>query len=349
MRLNQRRLASAIESLESRLLMRAEGVDVSLYQGDINWNTMASHGKQFAFIRSSRTNLTKDSYFDANVSGSTAAGLIVGAYHFCLPNGLNEAGPETDPVADAQKFYAAGKSAMGTGFIRPVMDVEAGNSLGKTELSNWVLAFSNELQRLTGVKPLIYCSTSYATTYLDTRVSANNDLWIARWNNNNAGTLDPQTAQPETPSGYPNAFGSWNVPLGGAPNNSVWDFWQYTSNGDGILYGASSTRLDMDVYNGDLNSLKQNFMIGYQKAFVGPLIVATGATTVIQAEYYDIGGEGVSYHDTTPTSNTGNVFRTSVREGVDLLGIPNTANYRITDSFAGEWVEYTVDVNQAGL
>src|SRR3954464_5435347 len=86
------------ERLESRVLMaRVLGLDVSQFQGTIDWNAVAANGKQFVFMRSSRTNLTKDPTFDANLAGATAAGLLVGPYRYVLPNGLSDAGPLVDP------------------------------------------------------------------------------------------------------------------------------------------------------------------------------------------------------------------------------------------------------------
>jgi hypothetical protein len=74
-------------------------------------------------------------------------------------------------------------------------------------------------------------------------------------------------------------------------------------------------------------------------------ISATGATT-IQLEDYDNGGESIAYHDTT-AANTGGWYRTG--EGVDLKPAGDVANnYRLGDVAAGEWVEYTINVAQAG-
>jgi subtilisin family serine protease len=74
---------------------------------------------------------------------------------------------------------------------------------------------------------------------------------------------------------------------------------------------------------------------------------AVGATPVtIQAEDYDLGGEGIAFHDTT-ANNIGNVYRTS--EAVDVKLIANTTNqYRLSDAAVGEWVEYSINVQQAG-
>ena len=63
----------------------------------------------------------------------------------------------------------------------------------------------------------------------------------------------------------------------------------------------------------------------------------------IEAEHYNVGGEGFGYHDSEP-ANRGNSFRT---EGVDISAGP-TGNFNIGWSGDGEWLLYTVDVQESG-
>lgn len=75
-------------------------------------------------------------------------------------------------------------------------------------------------------------------------------------------------------------------------------------------------------------------------------VIASGISWV-EAENYDLGGEGVAYHDTT-TANQGGQYRTS--EGVDLEG-PSAnmeGTYRISYANAGEWTTYTLNVAATG-
>jgi hypothetical protein len=64
---------------------------------------------------------------------------------------------------------------------------------------------------------------------------------------------------------------------------------------------------------------------------------------IIQAENYNIGGEGVSYHD-TDTGNSGNVYRA---DDVDIDTLAG-GGYALGWLIAGEWVEYTVNITTAG-
>lgn len=71
----------------------------------------------------------------------------------------------------------------------------------------------------------------------------------------------------------------------------------------------------------------------------------------LQLEYYDYGGQNVSYYDTTPDTNTGNSMGNDFRvsEAVDLFPDPSdTTNHWITDFERGEWLSYQVEVTQTG-
>jgi hypothetical protein len=76
----------------------------------------------------------------------------------------------------------------------------------------------------------------------------------------------------------------------------------------------------------------------------------TGLPGRLEAENYDVGGEGISYHDMTPTNLLGK-YRTMPNEGVDIedrcSGIPNTC-YDVTAIDPGEWSEYTISVATTG-
>jgi carbohydrate binding protein with CBM6 domain len=67
----------------------------------------------------------------------------------------------------------------------------------------------------------------------------------------------------------------------------------------------------------------------------------------IEVENFDLGGEGVAYHDTTPTVNDGGKYRTT--EGVDIFDSPGAPGGFVIKNFpAGEWMAYTINVQSAG-
>ena len=75
------------------------------------------------------------------------------------------------------------------------------------------------------------------------------------------------------------------------------------------------------------------------------LTIAASGTTTLQAENYDLGGQGVAYSD-TDASNLGSSYRT---DGVDIQGTSDAGGgYNVGWTAKGEWLGYTVNVAQAG-
>jgi hypothetical protein len=67
----------------------------------------------------------------------------------------------------------------------------------------------------------------------------------------------------------------------------------------------------------------------------------------VEAERYDVGGEGVAFHDTT-LANTLGQYRTGSGEGVDIEAACGSGCLDVADIAPGEWTKYTVDVVTAG-
>ena len=91
---------------------------------------------------------------------------------------------------------------------------------------------------------------------------------------------------------------------------------------------------------GGMNVDKFNFTESMNSYFIDPISVPG----TIQAEYFDIGGEGVSYHDTEAENKTA-AFRTS--EGVDIETC-SEGGYNISWMQPGEWLVYTINITKTG-
>ena len=111
------------------------GIDVSRYQGSINWSAVAAAGKQFAIVRigsSNNNGAYVDPYFLQNVNGAHAAGLRVGAYYYTYARTESAVARELTTFLNALE---------GLQLEYPVfVDVEARSltSLGKPQLTNLV-------------------------------------------------------------------------------------------------------------------------------------------------------------------------------------------------------------------
>src|SRR3954467_7449606 len=163
---------------------RETGVDLSHFQGETgmpqaNWNQLAAEGRSFAYIKATEGLLPPgnvDPAWPVNVDRAASAGILSGVYHFARPD--NRPTP-AGAVLEADQFVAVAGSAMTPGHLRPVIDLEVGSALSTTVLTDWVLAFVNEVAAVKGpaAKPIVYAPASFAVNELDNRV-ANLDLWI---------------------------------------------------------------------------------------------------------------------------------------------------------------------------
>jgi GH25 family lysozyme M1 (1,4-beta-N-acetylmuramidase)/ribosomal protein S16 len=201
----------------------ADGIDVSHWQGDINWTKVYNAGYSFAFAKATEGVGYADSYFLTNTVNGTNAGVLMGAYHFARPD-LNNSGEE-----EAEWFLQVVGDYIEAGYLRPVLDLEVTGGMGPNALSAWVVEWMETVKTNTGVEPLIYTNYYFIDQRLN-RTVADYDLWIAYW------TCDP------TPTD--------TVPLTGM--FADWAFWQYQApSGCGYFSIPGITgNVDLNIYNG---------------------------------------------------------------------------------------------------
>ena len=151
------------------------GIDVSRYQGQINWPQVAAAGKQFAIVRvgsSNNNGVYVDPYFLQNVEGAHSAGMKVGAYYFTY------AQTEEQVIRELQTYLAA---LEGLRLEYPVfVDVESNTltGLGKDTLTGLV-QFAMDILYQRGWYAGYYSYTNFANTYLDTSRLSAYPFWVA--------------------------------------------------------------------------------------------------------------------------------------------------------------------------
>ena len=100
-----------LQYIENGEVTSHKGIDVSRYQGSINWEKVAASGVEYAFIRvgirgyGQEGNLVLDERFDQNAKNALAAGIKVGVYFFSQAITVEEALEEADMVLDAIEGY----------------------------------------------------------------------------------------------------------------------------------------------------------------------------------------------------------------------------------------------------
>jgi GH25 family lysozyme M1 (1,4-beta-N-acetylmuramidase) len=192
------------------------GVDVSHWQGPINWTQVAASGQKFAVMKAieatGRSSVAVDPTLSTNLAGAHAAGLVVGAYAF--------ARPQYPAVMQADAFASA-IGRLPDGSLPPVLDLEVNGGLSVTALITWTHAFLSELEAKVGVPPMIYSGPSF---------------WSSSMGGNTGFTRYPLWEAHYTTAAAPYAMGGW----------PTYTMWQYTSTGS--VPGISGN-VDRDRFN----------------------------------------------------------------------------------------------------
>jgi len=196
------------------------GIDVSRYQGNVDWRSWWNKGKRFAVVKATEGTTYRNPNFSQQYNGSYNVGMVRGAYHFARPSSSSGTTQANFFVNHGGGWSADGKTLPGTLDIEWNPKGSACYGLSKAQMGKWIKDFVNTYHHRTGRYPIIYSATSWWTQCVGSTVSlsANVPLWIARYSSK-PGTL---------------------------PHNwSVWTIWQY-----------SSKPLDSDVFNGSADRLK---------------------------------------------------------------------------------------------
>jgi GH25 family lysozyme M1 (1,4-beta-N-acetylmuramidase) len=212
------------------------GIDVSRWQGSINWTSVKNSGVQFVFMKATEGIDYVDPQFHNNIQGAKAAGLMVGTYHFCRLDSY--ATDPNDAINEANDYLEAVLPYYRTGSYLPmVADVEAFPSFGSTAearafTSAWVQKFSDTIYNAVGVRPIVYQSLSKANSYYTPAVASSHELWLAWWK---YSTANPPLAS--------------DTPLWGE-----WQFWQWS---DSWSVPGIAGAVDGDLFNGSAAELGQ--------------------------------------------------------------------------------------------
>jgi GH25 family lysozyme M1 (1,4-beta-N-acetylmuramidase) len=196
------------------------GIDVSKWQGTIDWAKVAGSGVTFAFMKATEGGTYTDSTYATNRTNANANGIVIGAYDFAQPS-------TTAGQAEAEADYFVKVALPKSGDLMPVLDLETQNGLSVTQLQDWVKRWMYRVYARTGQHATIYVSPSFWSSYMgNTAWFADNGfrvLWIAHWTSATSPTLPGS---------------NWGA--------ESWTFWQWTSSG--TVPGISG-RVDMDRFH----------------------------------------------------------------------------------------------------
>ncbi len=164
---------------------RYEGIDVSNWQGYIDYEEVKNSGIEVVYIKASQGSNIKDAYFDINYENAKANGLKVGFYHFLTATNTNEAQRE------AQFFSSviSGKEPD----CKLVMDYEVFGGVSVEESNQIAQVFLESVKRLTNKEIIVYSDLSNARSRFSRNIANNYELWLAYYGDYN-NLRDVETA-----------------------------------------------------------------------------------------------------------------------------------------------------------
>ncbi|WP_029251603.1 glycoside hydrolase family 25 protein [Paraoerskovia marina] len=203
------------------------GVDVSSYQGDIDWDVLAGQDLDFAFIKSTEGSSHTDPEFEGNWADALETDLVVGAYHFMS----FESPGETQLENIIENVPAE------PGTLAPVVDLEYYGEFVDTppsveELRAILDPLLDGIEEHYGQPAILYTTESIWGSYLSEGYE-DTPLWIR--------------SVYETP----------DLPLG-----TPWTFWQYSDHDKLDGYSGEEEYIDMNVFRGSLDELDEMTLTG---------------------------------------------------------------------------------------
>lgn len=191
-----------------------QGIDISHFQGDVNWQVLAKDNLDFVFVKATGGETYVDPKFSSNWHALRTVNITRGAYHFFYAS--------DDGKRQAEHFLKTVGHLKPTD-LPPVLDVEITDHSDAQTILTGVLAWLETIESEIGRLPIIYSDVSFAKQYLNDEKLSKYPLWIADYNK----TL---------------------APLPSAWQQNGWAFWQYSQSGH--VLGINGN-VDKDVFNGD--------------------------------------------------------------------------------------------------
>ena len=201
------------------------GIDVSHYQGTVDWKKVAAGGEAFAYAKASESCGGADPYFADNWASIKSVGMLRGAYHFFHP--------DQDPAKQAQVFLAALSKANGSPTLAPgdlpaTLDLEVTAGERPADILAGAKVWLTIVEQATGRKPLLYTFTNFWKSQLGNPSTLSEyPLWVAEY-----GCPAP-------------------VPIGGWQNYTIWQFGQQPIPGV-----TGSPTVDVDSFQGTAADLR---------------------------------------------------------------------------------------------
>ena len=229
-----------------------QGIDVSEWQGRINFKEVAESGIEVVYIRASEGTSYIDPYFMDNYRGAKENGIRVGFYHFLTATTTEEAEREA-------KFFVSNIKGLEPD-CKLAMDFEVFNGLGREEINRISKVFLEKVEELSGKECVIYSDASNARDVFDEELAKKYPIWVA----------DYFVDEPA--------------------NNGKWDSWvgfQYSDKGriKGIFGNVDRDRFTGGIFLSDTSSIPNDTTSNPEQNFKEIVIKRGDTLSKIAKEY----------------------------------------------------------------
>lgn len=164
-------------AISSESNLSYQGIDVSDWQGYIDYSKVKTSGIEVVFIKASQGIDWKDPYFEINYTNAKANGLKVGFYHFLTA--INE-----DEARQEARFFSSVISGKQVD-CRLVMDYEVFQGADVDTINQISLTFLKTVESLTGKQMMIYSDLYNASNIFREELSNRYPLWLAYYGDRN--------------------------------------------------------------------------------------------------------------------------------------------------------------------
>ena len=266
-----------------------KGIDVSNYQGEIDWKTIEEQDITFAFMKATEGKSYQDPYFLQNYQNAKQTNLILGAYHFYRF--------DSSPSEQANNYITTVGNLEEDEFMFPIVDFEFYGETRKekpdiAQTKENLKTYLTQIENYYQIKPIIYATMETYQLYLQNDFQEY-DIWIRN---------------------------IWTKPN---LNDRNWTFWQYTNRGKLDGYSGDEKFIDLNVFSGTKEDFgiyllnkkqerKQNIEEAKQKQleeekkkpkdYYGMVTDVEGNTLKVQIE--EVGNVKVTLNDEVEIINT---------------------------------------------
>ena len=220
--------------------MELQGIDVSHYQGRIDWKKVANSGKKFVVMKCQYEAQSHriDETFEYNYEEAGKANVARGVYIYIARASMN------DPIADANSLLRHLKGRKLEYGIWLDLEDKTVEARGKAYIRDLAYRYADIFMKA-GYYVGIYCNRDWYIRLIHDDLKQSFDFWIARYPRNDRGEYNPNSTL--------------------KPNNKMAVAWQYSSKGS---VSGINGRVDLDVdYDGIVNLVRNEVQNNAQNPY----------------------------------------------------------------------------------